>query len=93
MDDNEIDKWQKKLLIAVFLAVLGGNAGSFLNAFRTDIRADPFTGTQGQELEHRIDALESQIAVIQFRLDKKYKDIESIRERLTDLERRHRISE
>ena len=93
MDDNEFDKWQKKLFVAVILAVVGGNAGSFLNSVRTDIRADPFTGTQGRELEHRIDAIEAQTAVIQFRLEKKHQDIQALANRLADLEKRHRVSE
>jgi hypothetical protein len=41
-------------------------------------RPDPFTGTQGRELERRIDNIENHMSVIEYRLDKKKKDIEEL---------------
>ena len=41
-------------------------------------RPDPFTGSQGRELERRIDKIENHMSVIEYRLDKKKKDIQEL---------------
>ena len=40
----------KKLVIAALVVLFGGNAGSIIGAFNPDIRHDPFTGADGDNL-------------------------------------------
>ena len=68
MSDDEFSAYQRKIVIGIILAIIGGNVGFVLNKANTDVRADPFTGTQGTELERRIDELESRADVFDFRI-------------------------
>lgn len=52
----------KKLIIAAMVILFGSNAGSFINAINPNVRNDPFTGTRGNGLENRIDALELEVS-------------------------------
>ena len=61
MIDEEFSGIQKKLFLWLFVAVLGGNAGVIaLNKANPESRADPFTGTEGKELERRIDRIDAE---------------------------------
>lgn len=46
---------QQKFYVLMFLAVIGGNSGSLMQAVKPETRADPFTGTDGVRMEERID--------------------------------------
>ena len=54
------------------------------------VRPDPFTGTEGAALEHRIDMLESKMGVAEYRLHKKHDDIASCNDRVDKLEKQCR---
>ena len=61
MNDSDLST-QKKLIIAVILAVGGGNLTSLLVNKSTDtVRHDPFTGTQGKVLEQAIEKMEQRL--------------------------------
>ena len=62
---------QEKKILWWFLATLLGSVGlnQGINKGFTGARSDPFSGTQGDDLERRIDSLESQCALIGYRLD------------------------
>ena len=61
MNDSDLST-QKKLIIAIILAVGGGNLTSLLVNKSTDtVRHDPFTGTQGKALEHVINKMEQRL--------------------------------
>ena len=51
----------KKLIVAALVIFFGSNAGSFINAVNPNIRSDPFTGTDGNRLEGRIEILELEV--------------------------------
>ena len=68
MGDEEFSAWQKKFIMWVFVAIVGGNAGTLLNAVNPDIRSDPFTGADGMEHEQRLDVLENHMGLSAFRM-------------------------
>ena len=63
--DNDIDKPTTKLLVLVIAIILGGAGGSLGFRVVDNPRPDPFTGTDGINMEHRLEAkiekLESQM--------------------------------
>ena len=61
---------EKKILwwfIATLLGSVGLNQG--INKGFTSVRSDPFSGSQGRILERRIDAVENNCTLIEYRLD------------------------
>ena len=68
--------------------VAGGLSGAILAFVGVGVfgervaRPDPFTGTEGRELEHRIDALESKVSVITYRLNRKQKELELLKQHM-----------
>lgn len=65
------DEEKTKILWWVILALLGSvGVNQGINKYTPSVRHDAFTGRQGEELEHRIDTLESKCAVVEWRLDK-----------------------
>lgn len=52
----------RKILIAALVIILGGNAGSIVGSLNSDVRHDAFTGSDGAELEDRIEFNELDIA-------------------------------
>ena len=80
----------RKLVIAVVLAILGGNVGTLLNKTTPDVRNDPFTGTEARQM---VDQLQFRIEQCEARIRKdmppeptrkKIRDIEIWLERTTD---------
>jgi hypothetical protein len=52
MSDDEFSGVQKKIMAWLLIGVLGGNALVItLNKANPDMRSDPFTGTDAEELE------------------------------------------
>ena len=47
----------KKLAALIVLVLFGGNITGIINSVSPDYRADPFTGSQGDELQRQIDEI------------------------------------
>lgn len=47
----------KKLVAFALLVLFGGNFSGILNTINPDIRSDPFTGSEGRDLQRQIDAI------------------------------------
>jgi len=45
----------KKLVALVILILFGGNITGIINSISPDYRADPFTGSEGRDLQRQID--------------------------------------
>ena len=60
MSDDEFSSWQKKLVAAIIIALVGGNAGFLLNKSTSEVSYDPFTGTEGRAAEHRVDRIDAE---------------------------------
>jgi hypothetical protein len=52
---NDVEE-NKKLIAIALVILLGGNAGSFINALNPNVRSDPFTGTQHLEYAARVES-------------------------------------
>jgi hypothetical protein len=68
LSDEEFNSWQKKLVAAIIIALVGGNAGFFLNKTIPDARFDPFTGSEGAVQEKRLDVVESTQKTMLYRM-------------------------
>ena len=53
------DKWQFYSL-ALFLSIISGGSGYMITTSNDKYRPDPFTGTEGRDLERRIGRLEEE---------------------------------
>ena len=96
MSEEEFSNWQKKLLVAVLVAILGGNTLGFLNMRNPDVRSDPFTGTQGKDLvqaiekmEQRLDRIDSEQVKMIWRMGQVEKSCNLSTEKLQEHFRRH----
>ena len=68
MSDDDLDKIHKKIFTWIILAMFGSigvNQGIQSNF---TVRADKFTGTQGQEHESRLDVLERHMSLSKYRM-------------------------
>lgn len=75
MSDEDFQTYQKKLFFIVALvSVLGGNTGSLLNAFNSDIRYDAWTATEDRE------AMDSYFRAHDARCTRSERYIDTIRE-------------
>ena len=70
----------KQLVAGAFAVMLGSNAGSFVNAFSPDFRANSFTDLDGEQL--RADMLE----LYNTHLFIEQKELEQIRRRISECE-------
>ena len=89
MSDEEFSSWQKKLIAAIVIALVGGNAGFLLNKTTQDARYDPFTGTEGREMEHRIDRVDAIQQTMSFRMAQREEQAKECRKQLDSHLRRH----
>ena len=93
MSDDDFAAWQKKLYVWIIVAVVGGNAGTLLNALNPNMRSDSFTGADGALLERRIDTLEADLGVVIYRIDhgasREHDEIQKLRECCADLRKEH----
>jgi hypothetical protein len=89
MSDEEFNSWQKKLVAAIIIALVGGNAGFLLNKTTSDARYDPFTGSEGRAIEHRLDEVYSIQQTMLFRMEQMEDYSAECRIRLRDHLRQH----
>ena len=89
MSDDEFSSWQKKLFAAIIIAILGGNAGFLLNKTTPQARNDPFTGTEGREMEHRLDRVDAIQQTMSFRMAQREEQAKECRQQLDSHLRRH----
>jgi hypothetical protein len=88
LSDEEFNSWQKKLVAAMIIALIGGG-GVLLNKTRTDARHDPFTGTEGKLQERRLDTLYSIQQTMLFRMERREEEADACRMQLDDHLRQH----
>ena len=65
-----IDNW--KILLGAVMIMLGGNAGSIINAYEPGMRADSFSGldaaNQRAEVEKELDHIRTRLTVAEIRV-------------------------
>ena len=90
--DREINKFAysatKKWIFYILFALAAGGGGHSLFSFIAPPRPDPFTGTEGKELERRIDNMESNFQLLEYKfweLSDKLKKIEKKCEKTSKL--------
>ena len=89
MSDDEFNSWQKKLIAAIIIALVGGNAGFLLNKTSSDGRYDPFTGAEGKEMEHRLDRVDTEQQKMIWRMNQVENCCDNCREKTQDHYRAH----
>ena len=89
MNDDEFNSWQKKLIAAVIIALAGGNAGFLLNKSTSEVRHDPFTGSEGKEMELRIDRIDTEQQKMIYRMMRREEDSKDCLKTLQEHLRQH----
>ena len=87
MSEEEFTNWQKKLFAALLVAILGGNTLGFLNMRNSDVRSDPFTGTQGRQLQNELATINAIQQTMLHRMATREREDRELEARVRELER------
>jgi hypothetical protein len=90
MSDDEFTGLQKKILGWLLVAVVGGNTGVILlNKTSPDMRSDPFTGSEGRELQKQVNRIDAIQQTMLHRMQRREEDDRELADLIEQHLRRH----
>ena len=88
MSDDEFSSWQIKLLAGMII-IFASNAGFMLNKSSPEMRSDPFTGTEGRDMERRLDRVDAEQQKMIYRMRLREDDAKECRGMIQEHLRQH----
>ena len=89
MSEEEFSGVQKKLIGWILIAVLGGNAGAMLNLGTSKVRSDPFTGSEGREMQKQLNKVDAIQQTMLHRMANREREDRELQKMLREHLRRH----
>ena len=89
MSEEEFSGVQKRLIGWILIAVLGGNAGAMLNLGTSKVRSDPFTGSQGRDLQKQLNKIDAIQQTMLHRMQEREREDRELSKLVREHLRRH----